>query len=185
MVRSGDWQAALIPAVSILVVACPCALGLATPTAIIVGTGIGARRGILLRDAAALERAREISVVVFDKTGTLTEGRPKVTTLKSEDPTRLLFLAASAQQGSEHPIARALLERAAGEGLALEPPIGFAARRFGPRRRRWRGCGYRQCAADGRFGVDVARYEAKAWQDHRRSGQCASPPPAARCGRSA
>jgi P-type Cu+ transporter len=119
VVATGDWQAGLIPAVSILVVACPCALGLATPTAIIVGTGIGARRGILLRDAAALERAREISVVVFDKTGTLTEGRPRVTAIEGQDPVRLLRLAASAQQGSEHPIGRAMRERAAGDGLAL------------------------------------------------------------------
>ena len=159
---SGDWQAALIPAVSILVVACPCALGLATPTAIIVGTGIGARRGILLRDAAALERAREISVVVFDKTGTLTEGHPEVTTLESEDPTRLLFLAASAQQGSEHPIARALLERAAGDGLALEPPVGF--KRLGGRGLTASVAGEDVAIGNARLmaelGVDVARYEA-------------------------
>jgi Cu+-exporting ATPase len=128
---TGHWQAALIPAVSILVVACPCALGLATPTAIIVGTGIGARRGILLRDAAALERAREISVVVFDKTGTLTEGHPRVVALEGDDPRGLLTLAASAQQGSEHAIARALLERAQADGLALQPVTEF--RRLGGR----------------------------------------------------
>ncbi|MFI5019253.1 MAG: heavy metal translocating P-type ATPase, partial [Dongiales bacterium] len=159
---SGDWQAALIPAVSILVVACPCALGLATPTAIIVGTGIGARRGILLRDAAALERAREISVVVFDKTGTLTEGHLEVTTLESEDPARLLFLAASAQQGSEHPIARALLERAAGDGLALKPPAGF--KRLGGRGLTASVAGEDVAIGNARLmaelGVDVARYEA-------------------------
>lgn len=122
---TGDWQAALIPAVSILVVACPCALGLATPTAIIVGTGIGARRGILLRDAAALERAREVSVVVFDKTGTLTEGHPEVTAIEAEDAGALLTLAASAQQGSEHAIARALLARAKADGLPLQPVAAF------------------------------------------------------------
>src|SRR5262249_51545740 len=122
---TGDWQAALIPAVSILVVACPCALGLATPTAIIVGTGIGARRGILLRDAAALERAREISVVVFDKTGTLTEGHPEVTAIEAEEPGALLTLAASAQQGSEHAIARALLARSRADGLSLQPVAAF------------------------------------------------------------
>ncbi|HEY8016211.1 MAG TPA: heavy metal translocating P-type ATPase [Dongiaceae bacterium] len=159
---SGDWQAALIPAVSILVVACPCALGLATPTAIIVGTGIGARRGILLRDASALERAREISVVVFDKTGTLTEGHLEVTTLEGEDPARLLFLAASAQQGSEHPIARALLERAAGDGLALKPPAGF--KRLGGRGLTASVAGEDVAIGNARLmaelGVDVARYEA-------------------------
>src|SRR5215469_11906358 len=128
---TGHWQAALIPAVSILVVACPCALGLATPTAIIVGTGIGARRGILLRDAAALERAREISVVVFDKTGTLTEGHPKVIALEGDDPRHLLTIAASAQRGSEHAIARALLERARADGLTLLPVTDF--RRLGGR----------------------------------------------------
>src|SRR5215472_5512204 len=128
---TGHWQAPLIPAVSILVVACPCALGLATPTAIIVGTGIGARRGILLRDAAALERAREVSVVVFDKTGTLTEGHPKVINLEGDDPGHLLTLAASAQQGSEHAIARALLERARADGLTLQPVAEF--RRLGGR----------------------------------------------------
>ena len=161
-IGSGDWQAALIPAVSILVVACPCALGLATPTAIIVGTGIGARRGILLRDAAALERAREISVVVFDKTGTLTEGHPKVTSIDSEDRARLLFLAASAQQGSEHPIARALLERAAEEGIALKPPAAF--KRLGGRGLTARVAGEDVAIGNarlmGELGVDAGRYEA-------------------------
>ena len=161
-IGSGDWQAALIPAVSILVVACPCALGLATPTAIIVGTGIGARRGILLRDAAALERAREITVVVFDKTGTLTEGQLVVTTLESEDPARLLFLGASAQQGSEHPIARALLARAAEAGIALKPPANF--QRLGGRGLRANIAGEDVAIGNARLmaelGVDVARYQA-------------------------
>ncbi|CCQ73958.1 cation-translocating P-type ATPase [Magnetospira sp. QH-2] len=105
---------ALIHAVSVLVIACPCALGLATPTAIIVGTGAAARAGILIRDAAALEGAHKARTVVFDKTGTLTEGRPTMVLAKSLDRRRktesLVILAAAAQQGSEHPLARALLD---------------------------------------------------------------------------
>ena len=159
---SGDWQAALIPAVSILVIACPCALGLATPTAIMVGTGIGARHGILLNDAEALERAREISVVVFDKTGTLTEGQPKVTAIESEDPIRVLSLAASAQQGSEHPMARAVLARAAEKGLDLPPPAGF--KRLGGRGLAATIGGEEVAIGNARLmaelGVDLARYEA-------------------------
>jgi Cu+-exporting ATPase len=159
---SGHWQAALIPAVSILVVACPCALGLATPTAIIVGTGIGARRGILLRDAAALEQAREISVVVFDKTGTLTEGRPKVTTIEGEDPRGLLTLAASAQQGSEHAIARALLERAKADGLTLQPVKEF--KRLGGRGLTARVAGMDVAIGNARLmaelGLDIASHAA-------------------------
>jgi Cu+-exporting ATPase len=161
---TGHWQAALIPAVSILVVACPCALGLATPTAIIVGTGIGARRGILLRDAAALERAREISVVVFDKTGTLTEGHPKMVALEGEDPRHLLTVAASAQQGSEHAIARALLERARAEGLTLLPVAEF--RRLGGRGLRARVGGMDVAIGNARLmaelGLDIAEQTAAA-----------------------
>ncbi len=130
-IGASDWQAGLINAVSILVVACPCALGLATPTAIIVGTGIAARRGILLRDASALELAKDISIVVFDKTGTLTEGRPRVTDIVGGERGRVLALAASVQRGSEHPLAGAFLELAADEGVALLPLVDF--RRIGGR----------------------------------------------------
>jgi Cu+-exporting ATPase len=117
---TGDATAAILNAVALLVVACPCALGLATPTAIMVGTGLAARAGILIRDAEALERARVLSVVVFDKTGTLTEGHPAVTDVvpaEGVSADELLRLAATAQRGSEHPLAHAVLNRA--EGLAL------------------------------------------------------------------
>jgi Cu+-exporting ATPase len=121
---------AFIAAVSVLVVACPCALGLATPTAIMVGTGRAARAGILIKDAAALERAHKISHVVFDKTGTLTEGRPEVaeTVALDGDETGFLRRLASAQRGSEHPLAGAILRRAEARGIALEPVAEFRAR---------------------------------------------------------
>jgi Cu+-exporting ATPase len=108
---TGDWNQAILSAVAVLVIACPCALGLATPTAIMAGTGVAARAGILVKDAEALEVARTVKVVAFDKTGTLTQGRPVLT---EEIATRghaadLLPLAAALQQGSEHPLARAVL----------------------------------------------------------------------------
>ncbi|HYH37281.1 MAG TPA: heavy metal translocating P-type ATPase [Azospirillum sp.] len=110
-------EAAVITAVSVLVIACPCALGLATPTSIMVGTGAAARHGILIKDAEALERAHAVTAVAFDKTGTLTEGKPRVTDLIAADEGELLRLAATLQQGSEHPLAHAVRERAAGLGL--------------------------------------------------------------------
>ena len=123
---------AVINAVSVLVIACPCALGLATPTALMTGTGLAARRGILIKDAEALERARAIDTVVFDKTGTLTLGRPQVREILAApdaglDPASLLALAAGAQQGSEHPLGRAVLRRAEEEGLALPALTAFQA----------------------------------------------------------
>ena len=122
----GDWQAALLNAVAVLVIACPCALGLATPTAVMVGTGASARHGILIKDAEALETAHALDVVVFDKTGTLTEGKPQLVAHEGVDPARLLALAASVQQGSSHPLAGAVLEEAARQGLV--PPAARAAR---------------------------------------------------------
>ncbi len=112
---TGDFTRALINAVAVLVIACPCALGLATPTAIMVGTGRGAQSGILVRDAAALERAEKISTLVVDKTGTLTEGKPAVTDVvpaAGTDPRELLALAAGLELGSEHPLASAVLRKA-------------------------------------------------------------------------
>ena len=112
---AGDAQAGILNAVAVLVIACPCALGLATPTAIMAGTGVAARAGILIRDAEALEVAHRVGVVAFDKTGTLTEGRPRVVaTLPAPgtEPARLLALAAAVQAGSEHPLARAVLAEA-------------------------------------------------------------------------
>jgi Cu+-exporting ATPase len=105
-------ETALINAVAVLVIACPCALGLATPTAIMAGTGVAARHGILIKDAEALERAHEVSAVVFDKTGTLTSGAPRIAHLSAIDGNEasLLQLAGALQRGSEHPLAKAVLD---------------------------------------------------------------------------
>jgi Cu+-exporting ATPase len=116
---SGDWQAAILNAVAVLVIACPCALGLATPTAIMAGTGVAARHGILIKDAEALEIAHKIKVVAFDKTGTLTEGKPRLVAVEAARGDRASLLAASAsiQAGSEHPLARAVRDAAAQENV--------------------------------------------------------------------
>jgi Cu+-exporting ATPase len=118
-IATGNWEQGLINAVCVLVIACPCALGLATPTAIMAGTGAAARRGILIKDAEALELMHAVSVVAFDKTGTLTEGSPRLVAQRpvSIGADALLLLGASLQQGSEHPLARALREAAAGKPL--------------------------------------------------------------------
>ncbi|MFG8599181.1 heavy metal translocating P-type ATPase [Pseudomonas aeruginosa] len=120
---TGEVAGPLINAVAVLVIACPCALGLATPTVIMVGTGVGARHGILIKDAEALEIAHRVSVVAFDKTGTLTQGKPRVTALEvaNGDSARLLQQAVSAQAGSEHPLAQALLDKAKQDGTDLLP----------------------------------------------------------------
>ncbi|MBV9567820.1 MAG: copper-translocating P-type ATPase, partial [Hyphomicrobiales bacterium] len=124
----GDFGSGIIAAVSVMVIACPCALGLATPTALMVGMGVAAKAGILIRDAEALERAGSIDTILLDKTGTLTEGKPEVTDVVPHgmDRRRLLALVAAAQSGSEHPLARAVLAKA--EGLERPPLEGFSAR---------------------------------------------------------
>ena len=120
---------ALVATISVLVIACPCALGLATPTALMVGSGIGAENGILIRNGAAIQTMREVRVIVFDKTGTLTLGKPKVTDVIAlgVDEVTLWRLAASAETGSEHPIGRAVVEGARARGIALDSPEGFEA----------------------------------------------------------
>ena len=126
------WQYAMLTLVAVFIIACPCALGLATPTAIIVGVGKAAERGILIRSAAVLETAHRVSVVAVDKTGTLTVGRPQVTDViagDGADSAEVLAIAASAEQLSEHPIGRAVVERARDEGLTLTPPTDFVAHR--------------------------------------------------------
>jgi len=141
----GDWSQATLHAVAVLVIACPCALGLATPATLMVGTGLAARHGILVRDAQALEAMRQVSVVAFDKTGTLTEGRPALTAVvpwsasggsavdgavggavadpaaQAQERLEVLHRAAALQAGSEHPLARAVLAAAAQAGVAASP----------------------------------------------------------------
>ena len=124
------FELALINAVAVLVIACPCALGLATPAAIMAGTGVAAKQGILIKDAQALELAHKVDVVAFDKTGTLTVGRPSLTAMHAlPGMTRLeaLKIAASLQSGSEHPLARAVISSAQGEGLQFEVPDNVRA----------------------------------------------------------
>lgn len=125
-----DFVSALIHAVAVLVIACPCALGLATPTAIMVGTGRGAQVGVLVKNAAALEHAEKIQTLIVDKTGTLTEGKPAVTDIvpgESISKQDLLQIAASLEQGSEHPLARAVLDSAQKMDVPLQPIHDFSA----------------------------------------------------------
>jgi Cu+-exporting ATPase len=128
---------ALVAAVSVLIIACPCALGLATPMSIMVGVGRGAQMGVLIKNAEALERFQKIDTLVIDKTGTLTEGRPAVTTISAAsgfDETELLRLAASLERGSEHPLADAILRAARARDLTLaeardfDSPVGQGVR---------------------------------------------------------
>ena len=129
-----SFELALIHSVAVLVIACPCALGLATPAAIMAGTGVAAKFGILIKDAQALELAHKVDIVAFDKTGTLTVGRPKLTALLAAhlpaagfDEAQALQVAASLQSGSEHPLARAVVAAAKDKGFAIEPPTGVSA----------------------------------------------------------
>jgi Cu+-exporting ATPase len=121
---------ALTAAVAVLVIACPCAMGLATPTAIMVGTGKGAEHGVLIKSASALELLHRVDTIVFDKTGTLTVGRPEVTDIlpaESVTEEEALALAAAAEQGSEHPLGEAVARRAKERGLGLPPVSEFSA----------------------------------------------------------
>ena len=123
-------EAALIHAVAVLVIACPCALGLATPAAIMAGTGVAARHGILIKDAQALEVAHRVDTVAFDKTGTLTVGQPRLVAFVAApgaDEAQQLAAAASLQSGSEHPLARAVLAAAQERGIAIEAPDSVRA----------------------------------------------------------
>jgi Cu+-exporting ATPase len=142
MVAGASLAVALVDAVAVLVIACPCALGLATPTAIMVGTGRGARSGILVRNAAALELAGELDVLAVDKTGTLTQGRPAVTAIVPLQPVseaEVLLVAAAIEQSSEHPLARAIrhaaetrgMKPAAIEAFAAQPGLGVCAMQAG------------------------------------------------------
>ncbi|MCO5157975.1 MAG: cation-translocating P-type ATPase [Aquamicrobium sp.] len=121
----GDATGGMVAAVAVLVIACPCALGLATPTALVAGTGAAARAGILIRDIETLERAEEIGAIAFDKTGTLTIGKPEVVAAEGDDAT--LALAAAIEAHSEHPLARALVEKATGTGAPLPAAAGVRA----------------------------------------------------------
>lgn len=129
-VGTGDFRLAFTVLISVLIIACPCALGLATPVAVMVGTGRGARQGILIKSGAALETARKATVAVLDKTGTITTGKPTVTDIAPEassDAGRLLSLAASAESRSEHPVARAVNEHVADAGISVIVPERFTA----------------------------------------------------------
>ena len=124
-VPSGDLESALVAAISVLVIACPCALGLATPTSIMVGTGKGAENGILYKGGEHLEKTHKVDVVVLDKTGTVTKGTPEVTDFTGDDET--LRLLASAEKGSEHPLATAIVAHATEKGLDLSEVDHFEA----------------------------------------------------------
>ena len=132
MLGGADFTTSLIRMVAVLVIACPCAMGLATPTAIMVGVGKGAENGILFKNSASLERALKINAVVLDKTGTITKGEPSVTDVVvnpawSGGRPEALRLAASAERGSEHPLGEAVIKAAEADGLTLSSPTNFEA----------------------------------------------------------
>jgi len=125
-----DWTGAMINAIAVLVIACPCAIGLATPTAVMVGTSKGAENGILFKNSEILERAGKINIIVFDKTGTITRGEPEVTDVISfddHDHDYILQLAASAESGSEHPLGQAIVKAAQSNGMTITNPQQFRA----------------------------------------------------------
>ncbi|MGC9399682.1 MAG: heavy metal translocating P-type ATPase [Anaerolineae bacterium] len=131
----GTLTLAIVAMVSVFVIACPCALGLATPTALMVGSGMGAEHGILIRSGEAIQTLKDVGVVIFDKTGTITKGKPAVTDVipndkfKMTNENSLLYWAASAERGSEHPLGQAMVARAEAEGIALDEPREFRALR--------------------------------------------------------
>jgi Cu+-exporting ATPase len=130
LLAGGGWEAGLIHAVAVLVIACPCALGLATPAAIMAGTGVAARQGILIKDAESLEVAHKVDTVAFDKTGTLTLGQPRLVRFVAApgaDESQQLAAAASLQSGSEHPLARAVVNVARERGIAVADPDAVRA----------------------------------------------------------
>jgi Cu+-exporting ATPase len=130
LLAGGGWEAGLIHAVAVLVIACPCALGLATPAAIMAGTGVAARQGILIKDAESLEVAHKVDTVAFDKTGTLTLGQPRLVRFVAApgaDESRQLAAAASLQSGSEHPLARAVVNVARERGITVADPDAVRA----------------------------------------------------------
>lgn len=121
---------AIVSMVAVLVIACPCALGLATPTALMVGSGLGAEHGILIRSGEAIQTLKDIKIIIFDKTGTITKGKPEVTdivTTGSGNRDALLVAAAAVESGSEHPLGRAIVEKAHMRGLEISAPKDFAA----------------------------------------------------------
>jgi len=121
---------AIVSTVAVLVIACPCALGLATPTALMVGSGMGAENGILIRTGEAIQTMKDVKVIVFDKTGTITKGKPDVTDVIAERGStqeEVLRLAAGAERGSEHPLGRAIFARAELDGLQVPTPQEFQA----------------------------------------------------------
>ncbi len=126
----GNWFIAIVAAMTVLIIACPCALGLATPTALTVGVGRGAKQGILIRRGEAIEIMGKTKVIVLDKTGTLTRGKPAVTDIKAfgnEPEQKFLQIAASAEKGSEHPLAQAIVKKAENEGITLSDAKNFKA----------------------------------------------------------
>jgi len=126
----GVMTLAVVSVVSVLVIACPCALGLATPTALMVGSGMGAEHGILIRSGEAIQTLKDVKIIIFDKTGTITKGKPEVTNIVAVNgftEEAVLQAAASAERGSEHPLGRAIVERAEEEGVALAEPKEFQA----------------------------------------------------------
>jgi Cu+-exporting ATPase len=125
---AGDWSTGVLAATSVLIISCPCALGLATPMAIMAGAGEASLRGVLMKEAAALERAGRVRRVLFDKTGTLTQGTPSIERVEcAGDELRALTLAAAAEVGSEHPIGRAIVALARARGLSVPPASDFEA----------------------------------------------------------
>ena len=133
LAMGADFTTAMVRMVAVLVIACPCALGLATPTAIVTGMGRGASQGILFKNSAALELAHKIDTIVLDKTGTITKGKPALTdvisgqqsAISSQSRNDLLRLAASAERGSEHPLGEAIVQAAQAQGLTLAEPTAF------------------------------------------------------------